>query len=71
MDRRALEEANVENSLPHAASVFNLHIVQVVQRLKLASFNHSHPNSAEYRGVGVSPGNGLLLVVPADPTRHT
>ena len=38
---------------------------------KLASFNHSHPNSAECRGVGVSPGNGLLLVVPADPTRHT
>ena len=31
VDRRALEEANVENSLPHATSVFNLHMVQVVQ----------------------------------------
>ena len=31
MDCRTLEEANVENSLPHAASVFNLHMVQVVQ----------------------------------------
>ena len=33
VDRRALEEANVENCLPHATSVFNLHMVQVVQRL--------------------------------------
>ena len=27
VDRRALEKANVENCLPHATSVFNLHTV--------------------------------------------